>query len=94
MPKGRYFGLIKDYDGGTMMECYLYPNVNYLDVGGMLAAQRAFLQGVVLDRAQSHVVREGGVVIRDDDDKVDYPAAGRWPKGGGGLKPQDRVQPN
>ena len=24
MPKARYFGLIKDYDGGTMMECFLH----------------------------------------------------------------------
>lgn len=25
MPKGRYKGFIKDYDGGTMMECYVHP---------------------------------------------------------------------
>ena len=32
MPKDRWVGYIKDYDGGTLMECYIHPNVNYLKV--------------------------------------------------------------
>ncbi len=26
----RWTGYIKEYDGGTLMECYVHPNVNYL----------------------------------------------------------------
>ena len=68
MPKGRYYGLIKDYDGGTPMECYLYPNVDYLNVPSMLAAQRAFIQQRILAKAQSHIARPGGVVIDCDEE--------------------------
>ena len=46
MPKGRYQGLIKDYDGGTMMECYVHPSIDFTRVPEMLAAQRKF----ILDR--------------------------------------------
>ena len=27
MPKERWFGYIKDYDGGTLMECYIHPGI-------------------------------------------------------------------
>lgn len=40
MPKSQWYDYIKDYDGGTLMECSIYPNVNYLDIPGMVAAQR------------------------------------------------------
>ena len=67
MPKGRYFGLIKDYDGGTMMECYLYPNVDYLNIPAMLAMQREFIQKRVMEVAMSHqIVYDGDVVIDDE----------------------------
>ena len=67
MPKGRYFGLIKDYDGGTMMECYLYPNVDYLNIPTMLAMQREFIQKRVMEVAMSHqIVYDGDVVIDDE----------------------------
>jgi histone acetyltransferase len=36
MPKGRYFGLIKDYDGGTPMECYVHLSVDFLRLPEML----------------------------------------------------------
>ena len=29
MHKSRYQGLIKDYDGGTVMECYIHPSIDY-----------------------------------------------------------------
>jgi histone acetyltransferase len=40
MSKGRYQGLIKDYDGGTMMECYVHPSIDFTRIPEMLAAQR------------------------------------------------------
>ena len=43
MPKGRYSGLIKDYDGGTPMECYVHPAIDFFRVPAMIQAQRAFL---------------------------------------------------
>jgi len=74
MPKGRYYGLIKDYDGGTMMECYLYPNVSYLNVPAMLSAQRKFIQSLVLAQGQSNVVYPGDLVIDTDENLAEkYP---------------------
>jgi histone acetyltransferase len=43
MPKGRYFGLIKDYDGGTPMECYVHPSIDYFNVPSLVEAQRNFI---------------------------------------------------
>lgn len=40
MPKERWFGYIKDYDGGTLMECYIFPNINYLRLSEMLYEQK------------------------------------------------------
>jgi hypothetical protein len=53
MPKGRYTGLIKEYDGGTPMECYVHPSIDFTRVDEMLAAQRAFILQQVRDRAGS-----------------------------------------
>ena len=43
MPKGRYHGLIKDYDGGTMMECYVHPSIDYSRIPEMIQSQREFI---------------------------------------------------
>jgi histone acetyltransferase len=43
MPKSRYQGLIKDYDGGTIMECYVHPSIDFTRVPEMVRAQREFI---------------------------------------------------
>ncbi len=40
MSRERWYGYIKDYDGGTLMECTIHPEVNYLNIPGMIHAQR------------------------------------------------------
>lgn len=32
LPRERWVGFIKDYDGGTLMECIIYPKVPYTDL--------------------------------------------------------------
>eukprot|EP00584_Thalassiosira_punctigera_P006388 CAMPEP_0172531646 /NCGR_PEP_ID=MMETSP1067-20121228/4963_1 /TAXON_ID=265564 ORGANISM="Thalassiosira punctigera, Strain Tpunct2005C2" /NCGR_SAMPLE_ID=MMETSP1067 /ASSEMBLY_ACC=CAM_ASM_000444 /LENGTH=473 /DNA_ID=CAMNT_0013316045 /DNA_START=34 /DNA_END=1455 /DNA_ORIENTATION=+ len=59
MPRGRYQGLIKDYDGGTIMECYVHPSIDFTRVPEMVAAQREF----VLERIRA----------TSKSDKVVYP---------------------
>lgn len=61
MPKGRYQGLIKDYDGGTIMECYVHPTIDFTRVPEMIKAQREF----ILER-----IRAGP----SKSDKVVYPS--------------------
>ena len=43
MPKARYQGLIKDYDGGTIMECYIHPSIDFTRIPEMVAAQKKFI---------------------------------------------------
>ena len=56
MPKGRYSGLIKDYDGGTMMECYVHPSIDFTRIPQMIAAQKEFLLDRIRIKANSHKV--------------------------------------
>jgi len=60
MPKGRFHGLIKDYDGATMVECYIHPNVDYTRIPEMIQLQKEFILQQVKSQAKS--------------DKVVYPA--------------------
>ena len=50
MPKGRYYGLIKDYDGGTPMECYVHPSMDYFHLPAILQEQQNFLRRRVANR--------------------------------------------
>eukprot|EP00804_Cyclotella_cryptica_P001084 CCRYP_008373-RB/>CCRYP_008373-RB protein AED:0.05 eAED:0.05 QI:61/1/1/1/0.5/0.33/3/1072/443 len=43
MPKARYQGLIKDYDGGTLMECYIHPSIDFTRIPQMVQAQKEFI---------------------------------------------------
>ena len=55
MPKSRFQGLIKDYDGGTPMECYIHPNMDYIRVNEVVRAQRAFILSQVRKHSKSHI---------------------------------------
>lgn len=58
MPKGRYTGLIKEYDGGTPMECYVHPSIPFTRIHEMLDAQRDFILVHVQKNAMSKKVYE------------------------------------
>jgi histone acetyltransferase len=45
-------GYIKDYDGGTLMECYIHPAMDYMNVNNIVKKQRAFIMQRVLERSQ------------------------------------------
>jgi histone acetyltransferase len=40
MPKSNWFGYIKDYDGGTLMECTIHQRIDYLRITSMVQRQR------------------------------------------------------
>lgn len=56
MPRGRYAGLIKEYDGGTPMECYVHPSVDYTRIPEMIQAQREYILKRIRMTALSHKV--------------------------------------
>lgn len=67
----RWNGYIKDYDGGTLMECYIHPNFDYLNGPATLAKQRSFVYHLLKSRTAS---KEVSIVLKDKFNHVeDYP---------------------
>ena len=58
MSPDRWVGYIKDYDGGTLMECSMHSNVNYLDISGMVSKQREAVFAAIKREGKSTVIRE------------------------------------
>jgi len=56
MPKERWVGYIKDYDGGTLMECYIHPAMDYLNVTQIVAKQREYIYDRIIERSNSKTV--------------------------------------
>eukprot|EP00592_Proboscia_alata_P005575 CAMPEP_0194382604 /NCGR_PEP_ID=MMETSP0174-20130528/61692_1 /TAXON_ID=216777 /ORGANISM="Proboscia alata, Strain PI-D3" /LENGTH=398 /DNA_ID=CAMNT_0039168043 /DNA_START=75 /DNA_END=1271 /DNA_ORIENTATION=+ len=56
MHKSRFHGLIKDYDGATMVECYMHPSIDYTRIPEMIKVQREFLLKRIRLVAKSHRV--------------------------------------
>ncbi|KAG7192985.1 histone acetyltransferase [Scheffersomyces spartinae] len=60
LEKERWMGYIKDYEGGTLMQCSMLPHIlRYLDLGKTLLLQRAAIERMINARSNSHIVRPG-----------------------------------
>ncbi|GBG34383.1 Histone acetyltransferase GCN5 [Hondaea fermentalgiana] len=75
MPRERWRGYIKDYDGGTLMECSINEYVDYLRIPEMIAAQRKFLFAKIKEKIDSDHVFPGlnfkdGTVVTHLQDQV------------------------
>ncbi|GAC92951.1 transcription factor [Pseudozyma hubeiensis SY62] len=62
-----WVGYIKDYEGGTLMQCSMVPRVKYLEVQDMLAAQKEAVLAKIRSISRSHVVHKGLQVMHDRD---------------------------
>lgn len=47
MDRERWHGYIKDYDGGTLMECAIHPTLPFTDTPAMILHQKAAIEGEV-----------------------------------------------
>lgn len=56
LDKPIWMGYIKDYEGGTLMQCSMLPKVHYLDAGRMLALQKAAIMRRIKQLTHSDVV--------------------------------------
>lgn len=64
-----WMGYIKDYEGGTLMQCSMLPSrLRYLDSGKILLLQKAAIEKKVKMRSNSHVVRPGLQVFKNAKD--------------------------
>ncbi|OAA48814.1 histone acetyltransferase GCN5 [Cordyceps fumosorosea ARSEF 2679] len=88
LARALWAGCIKDYEGGTLMQCSLLPRVRYLEAGRMLLKQRACVLAKIRPLSRSHVVHPppaqwaaaaaGGVVAPIDPLSVPAIRATGW----------------
>jgi histone acetyltransferase len=60
-----WVGYIKDYEGGTLMQCSMVPRVHYLEVQQLLAAQKQAVLNKIRSISKSHIVHPGLSVFRE-----------------------------
>lgn len=58
LDKSIWMGCIKDYEGGTLMQCSMIPRIRYLEAGRMLLRQKETIQAKIRLLSQSHVVHQ------------------------------------
>ncbi|KAG2234767.1 hypothetical protein INT48_000116 [Thamnidium elegans] len=59
LDKRKWVGYIKDYEGGTIMQCTTVPKVKYLHVHDILAVQRKAVYEKMKQYSTSHIVYPG-----------------------------------
>ncbi|KAG6623667.1 Histone acetyltransferase [Phytophthora cinnamomi] len=59
MARPNWYGYIKDYDGGTLMECTIHTQINYLRITSMIHMQREAIQKKIKERSRSQTVYPG-----------------------------------
>ncbi|KYQ93060.1 bromodomain-containing protein [Tieghemostelium lacteum] len=59
LAREKWKGFIQEYDGGSLMECVIHPNVPYLDIASMVKLQRETLNKKIREISTSHIVYPG-----------------------------------
>jgi len=75
LPRSVWAGYIKDYEGGTIMECALLPKVNYLEVRDTVSKQREAVLMKIREVSRSHEVYAGiqqFQITNEGGFKIDY----------------------
>lgn len=58
LEKSLWMGYIKDYEGGTLMQCSMLPRIRYLEVGRLLLKQKATVQAKTRLLGKSHIIHQ------------------------------------
>ncbi|KAJ6004370.1 Histone acetyltransferase (Gcn5) [Penicillium canescens] len=56
LDKSIWMGYIKDYEGGTLMQCTMLPKIRFLEMGRMLTKQKESVQAKIRAFSRSHIV--------------------------------------
>lgn len=59
LDKRKWVGYIKDYEGGTIMQCTMVPRVKYLQVQDILGVQRNAILQKIKDKSTEHITFPG-----------------------------------
>ncbi|KAF2401902.1 Bromodomain-containing protein [Trichodelitschia bisporula] len=70
LERSRWMGYIKDYEGGTIMQCTMLPRIRYLEASRMIVKQKEVVMAKIRSVSKSHILhrapkqwREGVVPI-------------------------------
>ncbi|KAJ1854503.1 histone acetyltransferase [Coemansia sp. RSA 1822] len=66
LDKRLWMGYIKDYEGGTLMQCSMVPKVEYLKVKDILAKQREAVLEKIQAKTRSQIVYPGLKDFKED----------------------------
>ena len=99
LEKARWMGYIKDYEGGTIMQCTMVPRIRYLEVGRMLLKQKEAVAAKTRAFSKSHIVHSSPKEWKNGLCKIDpmsIPAikASGWSPDMDELARQPRHGPN
>lgn len=53
-----WMGYIKDYEGGTLMQCSMVPKIRYLEVGLLLRKQKEAVQAKIRTLSKNHIIHQ------------------------------------
>ncbi|KAK5290167.1 histone acetyltransferase [Cryomyces antarcticus] len=56
LPKMKWMGYIKDYEGGTIMQCSMLPKIRYLESGKMLLKQKEWVNAKIRAVSKSYTI--------------------------------------
>lgn len=59
LERWRWAGYIKDYEGGTIMQCTMLPKVDYTQTRDIVAKQREAILEKIRERSRSHIIYDG-----------------------------------
>ncbi len=66
-----WMGYIKDYEGGTIMQCSMIPRIRYLDGSKILLLQKAAIMRKIRGRSKSYIRRKGIEAFKNGVTKID-----------------------
>lgn len=67
----QWVGYIKDYDGGTLMECVIVQRLPHTRLPAMLQAQKRALDSRIRQYSKSHIAHPGLSAFREGCRRVD-----------------------
>ncbi|KAJ5637979.1 Histone acetyltransferase GCN5 [Penicillium lividum] len=66
-----WMGYIKDYEGGTIMQCTMLPKIRYLEMGRMLLKQKEAVQAKIRAFSRSHIIHPAPKEWKNGVNKID-----------------------
>ncbi|EOO00871.1 putative histone acetyltransferase gcn5 protein [Phaeoacremonium minimum UCRPA7] len=100
LDKSVWMGYIKDYEGGTIMQCSMLPRIRYLEMGRMLLKQKECVHAKIRAFSKSHIVHQppkqwkAGGVSAIDPLTIEAIRASGWSPDMDELARQPRHGPN